>query len=52
VLALFGGVFLAIGAGHLLPESQHRDPGREPLMVGLAAIGAIAVLAVRSLAPG
>ena len=50
-LALFGGVFLAIGAGHLLPESQHRDPGREPIMVALAGIGAVAVLTVRALAP-
>lgn len=49
-LAMFGGVFLAIGAGHLLPESQHRDPGREPLMVALAGIGAILVLGVRAIA--
>jgi ZIP family zinc transporter len=49
-LAMFGGVFLAIGAGHLLPESQHRDPGREPLMVALAGIGAVLVLGVRALA--
>lgn len=48
-LAMFGGVFLAIGAGHLLPESQHRDPGREPLMVALAGIGAILVLGVRAI---
>ena len=27
LLAAFAGVFLAVGAGHLLPESQHRDPG-------------------------
>jgi len=49
-LALFAGVFVAVGAGHLLPESQHRDPGREPLMVSLAAIGAVAVLAIRAIA--
>jgi ZIP family zinc transporter len=49
-LAMFGGVFLAIGAGHLLPESQHRDPGREPLMVGLAGVGALLVLGVRAFA--
>ena len=49
-LAMFGGVFLAIGAGHLLPESQHRAPGREPLMVALAGIGAILVLGVRAIA--
>jgi ZIP family zinc transporter len=51
LLAAFAGVFLAVGAGHLLPESQHRDPGREPLMVALAGIGAIVVLVVRALTP-
>lgn len=50
-LAMFGGIFLAIGAGHLLPESQHRDPGREPLMVALAGTGAVLVLAVRAISP-
>lgn len=50
LLAGFAGVFLAIGAGHLLPESQHRDPGREPLMVALAGVGAAVVLGVRALA--
>ena len=51
LLALFAGVFLAIGAGHLLPESQHHDPRRGPLMVGLAACGAAFALAVRAIAP-
>lgn len=51
LLATFAGVFLAIGAGHLLPESQHRDPRRGPLMVGLAAVGAAFALAVRAIAP-
>lgn len=51
LLATFAGVFLAIGAGHLLPESQHRDPRRSPLMVGLAACGAAFALAVRAIAP-
>jgi ZIP family zinc transporter len=51
LLATFGGVFLAIGAGHLLPESQHRDPSRGPIMVALAAAGAAAALLVRALAP-
>jgi ZIP family zinc transporter len=51
LLATFGGVFLAIGAGHLLPESQHHDPRRGPVMVGLAALGAAFALAVRALAP-
>ena len=51
LLATFAGVFLAIGAGHLLPESQHRDPRRGPLMVGLAATGAAFALLVRAIAP-
>jgi ZIP family zinc transporter len=52
LLAVFAGVFLAIGAGHLLPESQHRDPSRGPVMVSLAAAGAAVVLAVRAITPG
>ena len=51
LLATFAGVFIAVGAGHLLPESQHRDPGHGPFLVGLAAIGATLVLIVRALAP-
>ncbi len=51
LLAMFGGVFLAVGAGHLLPESQHQDPARAPQMVALAGIGAAIVLAVRAIAP-
>ena len=51
LLATFAGVFLAIGAGHLLPESQHRDPRRSPMMVSLAAVGAAFALAVRAIAP-
>lgn len=50
LLATFAGVFLAVGAGHLLPESQHRDPSRGPAMVALAGIGAAIVLGVRALA--
>jgi len=52
LLATFGGAFIAIGAGHLLPESQHRDPRRGPALVALAAVGAVIVLVVRSVAPG
>lgn len=50
LLATFAGVFLAVGAGHLLPESQHRDPGRGPAMVALAGVGAAIVLVVRAVA--
>jgi ZIP family zinc transporter len=52
LLATFGGAFIAIGAGHLLPESQHRDPRRGPALVALAGLGAAIVLVVRSIAPG
>lgn len=47
LLALFAGVFLALGAGHLLPEAQHRRPERGPALVGLAAVGGLLVLGVR-----
>jgi hypothetical protein len=40
-------VFLAIGAGHLLPEAQHHRPGASPLLVLLAAFGAAVVLTIR-----
>lgn len=50
LLALFGGVFIAVGAGHLLPEAQHRDPRHGPGLVLLAAVGAAIVLAVRAIA--
>jgi zinc transporter ZupT len=48
MLALFGGVFLAIGAGHLLPEAQHQRPNAAPWLVVLAAAGAGVVVVVRS----
>jgi zinc transporter ZupT len=48
LLATFGGVFIAVGAGHLLPESQHRDPRRGPALVALAGVGATLVLVVRA----
>ena len=52
LLATFAGVFLAIGAGHLLPESQHHDPRRGPVMVLIAGAGAAIVLIVRALGSG
>ena len=48
LLALFAGVFIAIGAGHLLPEAQTHRPGVAPALVGLAAVGAAIVMVVRS----
>jgi zinc transporter ZupT len=51
LLASIAGVFLAVGAGHLLPEAQHNDARRGPTLVLLAGLGAAVVLAVRSVAP-
>jgi len=51
LLATFAGVFLAIGAGHLLPESQHRDPRQGPALVALSGVGAAIVLVVRAIGP-
>ncbi len=48
LIAWFAGVFIAIGASHLLPESQHEQPARGPLLVGLSAIGAGLVLVIRA----
>jgi len=48
LLASFAGVFIAIGAGHLLPESQHRDPRQGPALVALSGLGAAIVLGVRA----
>jgi zinc transporter, ZIP family len=47
MLAVFSGVFLAIGAGHLLPEAEHDRPGSSPRLVLLTATGAALVLGVR-----
>ncbi|HLZ27333.1 MAG TPA: ZIP family metal transporter [Chloroflexota bacterium] len=47
LLAVFSGVFLAIGAGHLLPEAQHGQPGSSPTLVVVAGAGAVVVLAIR-----
>ena len=48
LLAAFAGVFIAIGASHLLPESQHERPSDGPVLVGLSAIGATIVVVVRA----
>src|SRR4029078_13557748 len=48
MLAAFAGIFIAIGATHLLPESQHERPEEGPRLVGLSALGAILVLVIRA----
>ena len=48
LIAWFAGVFIAIGASHLLPESQHDRPADGPLLVGLSAIGAALVVVIRA----
>lgn len=50
LLAAFAGVFIAIGAGHLLPEAQHQRPLQAPPLVLLAAGGALLVVVIRLLA--
>ena len=50
LLAAFAGIFIAIGAGHLLPEAQHQKPLQAPPLVLLAAFGAAVVVAIRLLA--
>ncbi|MET1232553.1 MAG: ZIP family metal transporter [Candidatus Limnocylindrales bacterium] len=50
LLAAFAGVFVAIGAGHLLPEAQHQKPLQAPPLVLLAALGAVFVIGIRLLA--
>lgn len=51
LLASIAGVFLAVGAGHLLPEAQHHNRRQGPALVALSTLGAIVVLVVRSVAP-
>jgi zinc transporter ZupT len=51
LLAAFAGVFVAIGAGHLLPEARHGRAGAGPPLILLAAAGVAVVLLVRSLVP-
>jgi ZIP family zinc transporter len=50
LLSAFAGVFLAVGAGHLLPEANHRRPGESVQLVLLMSAGAVIVLVIRSLA--
>jgi zinc transporter, ZIP family len=52
LLGLFAGVFIAIGASHLLPEAQHRQPGAAPSLWLLAVVGAVIPIAARALLGG
>ena len=52
LLAVFAGVFIAIGASHLLPEAQHQKPGAAPALWAVAVVGAAVPVAVRSLLGG
>jgi len=47
LLAVFAGAFVAIGAGHLLPEAEHRQGATASPLVALTIIGAVIVLLVR-----
>ena len=47
LLGVFGGAFIAIGAGHLLPEAQHHE--RATSLVALTIVGALLVVALRLL---
>ena len=51
LLGAFAGVFLAVGAGHLLPEAQHQKPLQAPPLVLLAAAGSLLVVVIRLTAP-
>ncbi|HEV7662587.1 MAG TPA: ZIP family metal transporter [Chloroflexota bacterium] len=47
LLAAFSGVFIAIGAGHLLPEAHHQRPGASPQLIAIATAGAVLVIGIR-----
>lgn len=49
LLAAFGGAFIAIGAGHLLPEAEHRQGAKASPLVALTVLGAVIVLVTRIL---
>lgn len=50
LLASVAGIFIAVGAGHLLPEAQHHDPRRGPVLVALSGVGGAIVLVIRGIA--
>lgn len=47
LLAIFAGAFIAIGAGHLLPEAEHRRTGNPSPLVALTILGAGVVVVTR-----
>jgi ZIP family zinc transporter len=47
LLGVFAGAFIAIGAGHLLPEAEHRQGAKASPLVALTVLGAVIVVAVR-----
>jgi zinc transporter ZupT len=49
VLAIFAGAFVAIGAGHLLPEAEHRRGAAASPLIALTILGAAIVVGVRLL---
>ena len=51
LLAVFAGAFLALGAGHLLPEAHHHYRGGRPTLALAAFAGAALVLVVRQAIP-
>jgi ZIP family zinc transporter len=50
LLGAFAGVFIAIGAGHLLPEARHEQSDAGLALTGAAMAGALMVLAIRTIA--
>jgi ZIP family zinc transporter len=49
VIGVMAGAFIAIGAGHLLPEAQHRSGANVSPLVLLTIAGAALVVAIRLL---
>jgi zinc transporter ZupT len=52
LLGAFGGAFVAIGAGHLLPEAEHRQRANVSPLVLLTIFGALLVLVTRVIVGG
>jgi len=50
LLALFAGVFIAIGAGHLLPEARSEAPRAGLRLAAFACAGVLLVVLIRSVA--